>query len=230
MVAVAIAAPVLALGIAELSRAQSRASSPQSPSTLVDPQPRGQEPVEAACAGCHGPDGNSPSPQFPKLAGQKAAYLASQLRAYKNGTRTSNLMAGPASNLSGAQIEELATFYSAQTVKPDVVADPELASFGAQIFTRPRPGAPPCAACHTRGGFGPMGPMMGGGRGMMGGMGMMGNLEVVPNLDGQHARYTVQQLDAFASGARTGRVMGPIAASLSERDRVAVAQYLSGLR
>jgi cytochrome c553 len=62
-----------------------------------------------------------------------------------------------------------------------------------------------------------------------GGMGMMmGNVATVPNLFGQHAVYTVQQLDAFASGARRGSVMGPIAAGLAPQDRRAVAEYLAG--
>ena len=75
-----------------------------------------------------------------------------------------------------------------------------------------------------------------GGRGMGGMMGrghmgmMMGNSAAVPNLYGQHAGYIVQQLNAFASGARRGTAMGPIAAALSPPDRRAVAEYLSGLR
>ena len=72
-------------------------------------------------------------------------------------------------------------------------------------------------------------PMMGGGM-MRGGMGMMGNTAAVPHLFGQHAGYTVQQLDAFASGKRRGAVMGPIAARLSPRERRAVAEYLAGRR
>jgi cytochrome c553 len=67
--------------------------------------------------------------------------------------------------------------------------------------------------------------------GMMGGrMGTMGNTAAVPNLNGQHAAYIVQQLDALASGARRGTVMGPIASAWREQDRRAVAEYLSGLR
>ncbi len=59
---------------------------------------------------------------------------------------------------------------------------------------------------------------------------MMGGATVVPRLFGQHAAYLVQQLDAFASGARHSLIMGPIASAWREQDRRAVAEYLSGLR
>ena len=65
---------------------------------------------------------------------------------------------------------------------------------------------------------------------MMGNGGMMGNSAAVPKLNGQHAAYTLQQLDAFADGSRRSTVMGPIAAALTERQRRALAVYLSGLR
>jgi cytochrome c553 len=195
----------------------------------------GSKLAEAYCAGCHGADGNGSgaSPQYPKLAGQKASYLRAQLRAFKRGARKSDLMAGPASAISDSQIVELARVYSRQAVKADTVKDPQLAAIGRRIFNRSMRHAPACAACHNGSGSGPMGRMMGGRGGMMRGnrMGMMmGNLANVPNLNGQHAAYTIQQLDAFASGARPGTVMGPIAGALSERDRKAVAEYLSGLR
>jgi cytochrome c553 len=59
---------------------------------------------------------------------------------------------------------------------------------------------------------------------------MMGNTALVPRLFGQHAGYTVQQLDAFATGKRQATVMGPIAARLSPHERQAVAAYLAGRR
>jgi cytochrome c553 len=215
------------------------------PSTPVlkssdEPQLHGRKLVEAYCASCHGVDGNSTDPQYPKIAGQKAYYLRSQLRAFKSGARKSDVMSGLASTISDAQIVELSRYFSDQVVKPDKVKDPQLAAVGEEIYRYPSHGVPPCAACHAGRGFGPgFGPggMMGG-HGMMGGPGMMGrgmgmmmgNTATVPRLNGQHADYIVRQLDAFASGARQDTVMGPIADRLSERDRRAVAEYLSSLR
>ncbi|MDE3026937.1 MAG: hypothetical protein KGH84_00890 [Paracoccaceae bacterium] len=61
-------------------------------------------------------------------------------------------------------------------------------------------------------------------------MGMMvTNPAITPRLDGQHSAYIRQQLDAFACGARSSVIMDPIASSLRQQDRVAVAEYLSGL-
>jgi cytochrome c553 len=215
----------------------------QAPAPLAKPSEQalhGRKLVEAYCAVCHGVDGNTTSdPLYPKLAGQKAYYLRQQMRAFKNGARKSDLMAGPASSITDAQIRELARYFSRQRVKPDPVKDPELAAIGVRIFRYSSRRAPACAACHGGGGVGP-GRRMGGGMmaghgmgGMRGGghMGMMmGKTAAVPNLYGQHATYIVKQLDAFASGTRRGTVMGPIASAWREKERRAVAEYLSGQR
>jgi cytochrome c553 len=67
-----------------------------------------------ACAACHGPDGNSVSPDFPKLAGQHQDYLVKSLQGYKAGKRKNAIMAPMAANLSQRDIEDLAAFYSKQ--------------------------------------------------------------------------------------------------------------------
>lgn len=220
----ALAGTLLATSLL-MARAETPSSTPQKPTPL-----HGQKLVDAYCAGCHGPDGNSPDPQYPKIAGQKDYYLRLELRAFKRGTRKSDVMAGVASALTDAQISELARFFSQEKVKPDTVKDRKLADLGSRIFRYQGRGVPACAACHSPGGYSP-GMMMGGRGGMMGGgMGMMGNPAAVPNLYGQHPGYTAQQLDAFASGKRRGAVMGPIAARLSPHERQAVAEYLSGIR
>lgn len=188
----------------------------------------GQKLAETQCAACHGTDGNSTDPQYPKLAGQDPYYIDRQLHAFKRGSRKSDIMSGIASRLSENQIVELARYFSAQQVKPDLVKDPQLAAIGADIFRYPGAGVPPCIVCHGRGGYGPgfgHGGMMGGHMGMM-----MGSPGVVPNLYGQHAAYIVRQLAAFARGERRSGVMGPIASAWRARDHRAVAEYLSGLR
>jgi cytochrome c553 len=221
-------------GFFDLSHAQQAA--PSAPAAKPSSPPlHGKKLVEANCAGCHGADGNTTSdPQYPKLAGQKAYYLRQQLRAFRSGARKSDVMSGPAHAISDAQIRELARYYNDQRVKPDAIKDRPLAGTGGRIFHSASRRAPSCIACHGQGGDGRGGMM--GGRGGMGGMmgrgrmGMMGNTAAVPNLNGQHAAYIVQQLDAFASGKRRGTVMGPIAAALSPQDRHAVAEYLAGRR
>jgi len=69
---------------------------------------------EAACAACHGKDGNTPiDPSYPKLAGQYRDYLERALLDYKSGARKNAIMAGQAQALSRADIENLAAFYAA---------------------------------------------------------------------------------------------------------------------
>jgi len=69
----------------------------------------------AACAACHGADGNSPTSAFPKLAGQNDDYLAQALKAYKNKVRTNAIMNGQAAGLSDQDIADLAAYFASQT-------------------------------------------------------------------------------------------------------------------
>jgi len=66
------------------------------------------------CAACHGADGNSSTPDFPKIAGQHYDYLLKTLRDYKSGARKNAIMAPLAGNLSQRDMEDLAAFYSSQ--------------------------------------------------------------------------------------------------------------------
>lgn len=179
-----------------------------------DPQ-RGAAIAARDCASCHGADGNGASPAVPKLAGQDPAYLYGQLWAFRQGQRPSQAMAAIASRLNDADLADVSAYYATRPVRPDPVTDAGLASAGEQIYYA---GRPSCAMCHEGGGM-PMMRMMGG-----------GTARNAPRLAGQHALYTLQQLDAFASGARPGTVMDRVAAALGEPERRAVAEYLAGRR
>lgn len=187
----------------------------------------GQKIAQTQCAACHGPNGNSSAPQFPKLSGQDLDYTYWQLRAFKAGSRHSDAMQALVSNLSYADMANVAAFYARQTCQADPVRDRRLAAAGEQIFYN---GMPACAMCHERGYRGGMrGGMMG--DGMMMGGGMMGTrMGSVPNLNGQHAVYIADQLARFAHGERAGSVMNRFAASLHEGDRGAVAEFLATRR
>ncbi len=67
------------------------------------------------CSACHGEDGNSASDQFPRIVGQRPAYVASALRAYRSGLRTDPTMRAQAELLSDQEIADLASYYGAQT-------------------------------------------------------------------------------------------------------------------
>ncbi len=64
------------------------------------------------CSGCHGAKGVSAIPSYPNLAGQKAQYLAAQLRAYKSGERKNGIMKGMTAALSEDDIENLAAYFA----------------------------------------------------------------------------------------------------------------------
>jgi cytochrome c553 len=66
----------------------------------------------ATCAGCHGANGISAVPTYPNLAGQKEAYLAKQMTAFKAGTRTDPTMNAMSKPLSDADIANLAAYYA----------------------------------------------------------------------------------------------------------------------
>ena len=72
----------------------------------------GKSKAAEVCASCHGVDGNSPAPNFPKIGGQYRTYIAKALKDYKSGTRNDPIMAGMAASLSPADIDNLAFYYS----------------------------------------------------------------------------------------------------------------------
>jgi len=74
----------------------------------------GQAKVKEVCQACHGIDGNSPSPDYPKLGGQYPDYLAKALRDYKSGARKNPIMTGFAGTLSAKDIENVAAYYASQ--------------------------------------------------------------------------------------------------------------------
>jgi cytochrome c553 len=83
------------------------------PADARDPA-AGAAKAKEVCAACHGMDGNSPTPEFPKIGGQYEDYLAKALRDYKSGVRKNAIMAGFAGALTRQDIANLAAHYAAQ--------------------------------------------------------------------------------------------------------------------
>ena len=67
-----------------------------------------------SCVGCHGADGNSMIPTFPKIAGQYQDYLYHALKSYKNGERNNAIMSGISSTLNEKQMKKLSKYFSSQ--------------------------------------------------------------------------------------------------------------------
>ena len=74
----------------------------------------GKKKATEVCQACHGPDGNSPSPDFPRIAGQHADYIVKALRDYKTGARKDPVMTGFVTPLSTQDIENLAAYFASQ--------------------------------------------------------------------------------------------------------------------
>jgi cytochrome c553 len=70
--------------------------------------------AKEVCAACHGMDGNSQQPDYPKLGGQWADFLAKALRDYKSGARKNPIMQGFAAGLSRQDIDNVAAYYASQ--------------------------------------------------------------------------------------------------------------------
>lgn len=174
----------------------------------------------ASCAACHGADGNSAAPMFPKLAGQGERYLIKQIYDIKSGARPVAMMAGQVDNMSEQDIADIAAFYASKTISSGQ-ADPALVEKGAAIYRGgiADRGVPACAGCHSPTGNG---------------MAAAG----FPALAGQHGDYIVAQLTAFRAAAdgREGRdndgdakIMRSVAFKISDSEIAAVASFIQGL-
>lgn len=173
----------------------------------------GEAKFSAACAACHGADGNSGSPVNPKLAQQHPEYLVKQLQEYKSGVRKNAIMQGMAATLSDADMRNIAYWAASQKVKPGFAKDKELVALGERIY---RGGIADrqiaaCAGCHSPSGA--------------------GIPSQYPRLGGQHAEYTATQLTNFRDGVRQNNLqMTQVASKLNDREIRALADYIAGLR
>jgi len=169
----------------------------------------------ATCGACHGADGNSLAPNFPKIAGQGERYLVKQITEIKNGDRQVPEMMGFVMGLSETDIADIAAFYASQTAGGGA-ADPALVEAGKSIFLggNEATGVPACIACHGADGKG---------------MAAAG----FPRVAGQHAAYTEKQLTDFYNAKRTNdasSVMRDIASRMHMDEIKAVSSYIQGLK
>ena len=178
----------------------------------------------ALCSACHGPNGNSTNPEWPRLAGQSAVYIAEQLRLFRSGARDNPVMKPLVANLTDQDISDLSVYYEAQT-PAGLEADPSYWKSGQALYVRGDKARdiPACVACH-----GPAG---------------RGNLAAgYPALRAQQSVYVVKQLNDYASGARykgapnpavasrNGVMMLTVAKRLSSTEMRDLASYVQGLR
>ena len=171
----------------------------------------------AICAACHGADGNSVVPNWPKIAGQHAQYLDRQIVLIKSGNRPVPEMAGIVIGLSEQDIADLAAFFSSQTSSAGLT-DEALREAGEQLYRGGNAATeiPACMSCHGPAGEG--NPLSG-----------------YPSLAGQHSVYSEKMLKGFRAGQTWGEddasseVMTGVALRLTDDEIKAVASYIQGL-
>lgn len=169
----------------------------------------------AVCGACHGADGNSMVPTFPKLAGQGQRYLLKQLNDIKSGARVVVPMTGMLTGMSDQDLADIAAYFSSQNMSIGA-ADPKLVAAGQALFRGGKldQGMPACTGCHSPTGSG-------------------NDAAGFPRLGGQHGEYVTLQLTHFREGERTNdgdtKIMRSIAEKLSNKDIAALSSYIQGL-
>lgn len=180
----------------------------------------------AVCAGCHGSDGNSPAPNFPKLSGLGEKYLLKQLQDIQSGKRNVVEMTGLLNGKSAQDLADMAAFYSAKTLQLAGAKNAQVQlnsgektdalELGERVYRagNMETAVPACTGCHSPTGLGnsPAG---------------------YPRIGGQHAAYLEKQLRDFRAGNRTNdsdaQIMRKVAEHMSDAEISALANYISGL-
>ncbi len=158
------------------------------------------------CAACHGPDGNSTNPAIPSLAGQPAQFITMQLFQFREGNRKNEQMTPMAANLSNADMNDLAAYFSARKPAPPARRASAESSANAPALAQKYN----CVQCH--------GPALTG-------------QQHIPRLAGQQFDYLRAQLRGFKAQTRADidGIMTSAAQPLTDADIDTLADYLSAL-
>jgi cytochrome c553 len=179
------------------------------------------------CVSCHGADGESVAPMFPRLAGQRLDYLYHRLWSFRHADPkdpyySSSPMTAMAATLSDADMRDLAAYFAGQTPHaPERETPPASAQVGARLFLGgdAQRGIPPCQGCH---GADANGPIL-----------VTEQYAAYPSLRGQYRLYVAARLTSFRGGRPSDTtnafVMHGIAASLDDDSIQAIAAWLGSL-
>jgi cytochrome c553 len=155
--------------------------------------------IAAACAKCHGEDGNSTTPGIPSLAGQQPQYLVTAMQEYLQRERKSAAMHALVPGLTKLDMETVALYFSSQAP----------AQRAAPAFGDPAAGEPLSAVC-------------GGCHGAHG----VSSDSATPGLAAQDARYLVDAIKAYRT-TRKREKMRLYVTGLSEKDIENIAAFYS---
>ena len=170
-----------------------------------------------ACGGCHGMDGNSMVPTFPKLAGQGEKYIVKQIADFKTNTsRQDAMMIGMVAALSEQDAMDIGAYYASQKLANAAPAAQDKLARGREIYKggNLQTEVPACQGCHGPTGAGNPG-------------------AGYPQLGGQYMEYTMKQLQAFKTGARSNddrSLMRNVLDRMTDDEIEAVSQYIASLK
>jgi len=165
----------------------------------------------SVCIGCHGADGNSQIPSYPKLAGQLTGYIVKQTLDFRLGTRKDSVMSVMINIIPEiGDLQDISAYFNSQPMMSGSSSDAPLESKGKEIYFRER-----CHFCHAEGGrptemFLPTPPVIG----------------------GQHKEYLIKSLKDIKSGQRKAdmyNLMAKTLAGMSDEDINAVSTFLGSL-
>jgi cytochrome c553 len=170
----------------------------------------GKRIAEASCARCHGANGISATKGVPHLAGQRAAYLDLQLRAYQHSARVQGAMTGIVRYLSDDALVKVAAYYA--SLEPPRPAAPagKAAPAKSDPMQAGKGAAAACAGCHGESG--------------------VTSMPGMPSLVGLDPKYFIGAMQAYKSGQRAHDMMKTIAAGASESDVSNMALYYALLK
>lgn len=196
------------------------------PFALADGDAANGEKQVAVCSACHGEDGNSAAPNFPKLAGLGEKYLLKQLLDIQSGVRPVVEMTGMLEGKSAQDLADMAAYYDNQPMRLSGSNDIEVQvnsgakvnalSLGENLYRagNMQTGVPACTGCHSPTGLG-------------------NDPAIYPRVSGQHAQYIEKQLRDFRAGNRVNdgdtQVMRQVSEHLSDAEIIALANYIAGL-
>jgi cytochrome c553 len=181
----------------------------------------------AVCESCHGANGTSAAPMFPRLAGQRRTYLYYRLVAFKVAAPndpyySKSMMRAQVTSLSDADMRNLAAFFAAQTPTGPVVAAPAAAGDkGKALYLSgdPTRGVPGCQGCHGADAAGP--PTV------------AAQYSAYPALRGQYSLYLSTRLKSFRDrlphDTTNDFIMGDVAHSMDDDSIQAIAGWLNSL-
>lgn len=184
----------------------------------------------SACAACHGADGNSSDPQYPRIAGQSERYVAHQIALIASGQRTGTAVAMVpfVKDLSPQDMRDIGAYFATQKSGAGLADDTVIADgaykdmkfyeVGQQLYRGgdASRGIPACMACHGPSGAGNPGP-------------------AYPHLGGQRQDYAARRLQEYRTGTTTEKdpalfnIMAQVANKLTDQEIQALGTYLQGL-